>query len=110
MRSSQPDNNPEGTKPVIRVLSIDGGGIRGVAVARILEEIERAMGNKRIHELFDVVVGTSTGGLLTIMATVPQRDKNDPTKQGDVMTAEDAKNFYLNKGAEIFPPTSWIKE
>lgn len=53
----------------IRVLSIDGGGIRGVGVAKILEGIERDTG-KRIHELFDVIVGTSTGGLLSVMMGV----------------------------------------
>jgi len=87
-------------KKVIRILSMDGGGVRGVAVARILEEIETVC-KKPIHELFDVVVGTSTGGLLSIMMTCPT---NYPDKH--IMSAEEAKNFYLNEGTTIFPPKS----
>jgi len=56
-------------KKAIRVLSIDGGGIRGIAVAKILSRIEK-QSQKRIHELFDVIVGTSTGGLLSVLLTV----------------------------------------
>ncbi len=56
-------------KKAIRVLSIDGGGIRGVAVAEILHGIEERLGEP-IHKLFDVIVGTSTGGLLAVMLSV----------------------------------------
>jgi hypothetical protein len=53
----------------IRVLSLDGGGIRGVGTAEII----RVMGNrikertgKELHEFFDLVVGTSTGGIIAV--------------------------------------------
>jgi len=91
----------EAKKKVLRVLSLDGGGIRGVAVATILEEIERAT-NKRIHELFDVVVGTSTGGLLAIMMTIP-------TKEGKILTAAEAKQIYIDKRYEMFKKNPWFK-
>jgi len=89
-------------KKVIRILSMDGGGVRGVAIARILQEIETAC-KQPIHELFDVVIGTSTGGLISIMMGVP-------TTEGKIMSAEDAKNFYLHEGTTIFPPKSTIRK
>lgn len=47
----------------IRILSIDGGGIRGILPARLLEELERRAG-KPAAELFDLIAGTSTGGII----------------------------------------------
>ncbi|MGD2008337.1 MAG: patatin-like phospholipase family protein, partial [Cellvibrionales bacterium] len=43
------------------VLSIDGGGIRGIIPAMVLHHIETATGRSSA-ELFDMMVGTSTGG------------------------------------------------
>jgi predicted acylesterase/phospholipase RssA len=57
------DNRP------IKVLSLDGGGIRGIGEAEMLrdlgERIRKEKG-KQLHEEFDVIVGTSTGGILGI--------------------------------------------
>ncbi|MEM7026379.1 MAG: patatin-like phospholipase family protein, partial [Pseudomonadota bacterium] len=47
----------------IRILSLDGGGIRGLISLEILRHLEEATG-KPIAELFDVVAGTSTGGII----------------------------------------------
>lgn len=44
----------------VRVLALDGGGIRGMGMARFLGHIEKVAGRK-VWELFDVIGGTSTG-------------------------------------------------
>jgi patatin-like phospholipase/acyl hydrolase len=53
-----------------RILSIDGGGIRGIIPANILAFIEKRTG-KPISQLFDLVAGTSTGGILALGLAKP---------------------------------------
>lgn len=79
-------------KDVIKILSIDGGGIRGIIPVTILAELEKRTG-RRIHELFDYIAGTSTGGLLTLFL-----NKSNP------QPAESLFNLYINQGKAIFPP------
>ena len=50
----------------LRILSIDGGGIKGLLPAIVLEEIEDLCAPHTIDQLFDLVVGTSTGGILAL--------------------------------------------
>ena len=57
-----------------KVLAIDGGGVRGIIPAMVLAEIEKQTG-KPIAELFDLVVGTSTGGILALGLVAPDRKK-----------------------------------
>lgn len=57
-------------KDTIKILSIDGGGIRGIIPAILLAEIEKVTG-KKIYELFDFFAGTSTGGILTLLLNKP---------------------------------------
>lgn len=45
------------------ILSVDGGGIRGIIPAIILAEIEQRT-RKTIAEIFDLMAGTSTGGIV----------------------------------------------
>ncbi len=85
-------------KRVFTVLSIDGGGIRGLVPARILQEIEERTG-KPIAELFDMVGGTSTGAILAAGLTVP--DETNPSKPRH--TAQEMKNFYHTLSPKIFP-------
>src|SRR5215213_11927579 len=47
----------------MRVLAIDGGGIRGLIPALVLAELEDRAG-RRVFEMFDLIAGTSTGGIL----------------------------------------------
>src|SRR4051794_34389953 len=81
---------------VIRILSIDGGGIRGLIPARLLVELERISG-RPIAELFDVVAGTSTGGLIGLAASKPG------ARGRPAYSAEDILSIYLEDGPQFFP-------
>lgn len=89
----------------IRILSIDGGGIRGVIPATIVEYIEDKLQefsnnpNARIADYFDMIVGTSTGGILTCFYLVPNHDQNGVTSK---YTAKQALEFYSKYGYSIF--------
>ena len=48
-----------------QILSLDGGGIRGVFIAAFLAEIEER-NNTKITNHFDLIVGTSTGGIIAL--------------------------------------------
>lgn len=80
------------------ILSIDGGGIRGIIPATVLAELERRTG-RRIAELFDLIAGTSTGGILAVALTVPGA--------GDALRwrAEELIDLYVEEGPEIFART-----
>lgn len=89
----------------IRVLSIDGGGIRGVIPARLLEYIEKILreisGDEKaqISDYFDLVAGTSTGGILSAMILAP-----DPG-----YSADDMVKLYVKHGADIFTRSAVAK-
>lgn len=78
-------------KDVITILSIDGGGIRGIIPAILLAEIEKVTG-KKIYELFDFFAGTSTGGILTLLLNKP-----NPLSASDLIELYDGSD-----GKEIF--------
>ncbi|XP_063164384.1 85/88 kDa calcium-independent phospholipase A2 isoform X2 [Candoia aspera] len=59
------DSAPEKSRNQNRLLSLDGGGVRGIALIQFLIAIEKAAG-RPIRELFDWVAGTSTGGILAL--------------------------------------------
>ncbi|XP_042491769.1 patatin-like protein 2 [Macadamia integrifolia] len=87
---------------LITVLSIDGGGIRGIIPATILEFLESQLQeldgeDARLADYFDVIGGTSTGGLVTAMLTAPD-ENNRP-----MFSAKDIKPFYLENSPKIFP-------
>src|SRR5450432_4171345 len=67
----QPSASSHKSPAPIRILSIDGGGIRGIIPARILAHIEE-LTNRPIASLFDLVAGTSTGGILALGLTIPK--------------------------------------
>ena len=49
-----------------RVLSMDGGGVRGIILLMTLQQLERDLGNMPIQAFFDLVIGTSTGGIIAL--------------------------------------------
>ena len=59
------ETNPVHVRPGIRVLFLDGGGIRGLIELMILMEIERITG-KKITDLFDWIIGTSIGAVIAL--------------------------------------------
>jgi patatin-like phospholipase/acyl hydrolase len=86
-----------------RILSIDGGGVRGIIPARILQEIEEKAG-KPIYQLFDMIVGTSTGALIALHLTFPT-DVLCFSKSGNednVQSAEATVGLYRLLSKEIF--------
>ncbi|KAK7557627.1 hypothetical protein IWX91DRAFT_110775 [Phyllosticta citricarpa] len=51
----------------VRILSLDGGGVRGIIELEVLWQIEQALGGKLpIQRFFDLIVGTSSGGLVAL--------------------------------------------
>ena len=75
-----------------RILSIDGGGIRGIFPAAVLAEIEeRFLAGNSIAGYFDLIAGTSTGGILALGF-------------GAELTAAELLKLYVERGCEIFPP------
>jgi predicted acylesterase/phospholipase RssA len=74
----------------MRVLAIDGGGIRGLIPALVLAEIERRS-RRPIAGLFDLVAGTSTGAVLACALTRP-----------NPMTAAQAAALYEREGPQVF--------
>ncbi len=71
-----------------RILAIDGGGIKGLYSAVILEEIEKVYGP--VYQNFNLICGTSTGGIIALALA-------------SGMPASDIVRFYKEKGPSIFP-------
>ena len=92
-----------------RILSIDGGGIRGLIPARILTVLEaklKAAANDptlRIGDCFDLIAGTSTGGILTCALLAPQEDNATRARY----SATDAVDLYMQNAARIFDISFW---
>jgi patatin-like phospholipase/acyl hydrolase len=79
----------------MNVLSVDGGGIRGVIPAMVLAELEERSG-RHTADLFDLIAGTSTGGIIACALTVPGPGG------GPRWTANDLVDLYLTEGPRIF--------
>lgn len=83
-----------------KILSIDGGGIRGIIPAMVLAEIEEMTGVPTA-ENFDLIAGTSTGGILALGLSRPDDEGNAR------FSAEDLVDIYENRGREIFDRSFW---
>jgi len=92
-----------------RILSIDGGGIRGIIpgmfIVALEEKIKQLSGNREAHvsQYFDFFAGTSTGGILVAILLYPS--ETDPTKPK--YSAKEAVDIYLNHGHDIFSTSKW---
>ncbi len=89
-----PDEVPPWSGPC-QILSLDGGGIRGLFSAAVLSKLEEDLGVTVIDH-FDLIVGTSTGGIIAVAL-------------GMGLRPADIVEFYVRKGPEIFSrPSGWI--
>lgn len=73
-----------------KILSLDGGGIKGVYAASILQQCEQHFCNGRLASHFDMVAGTSTGGLIALGL-------------GLNFNTDKIMDFYRKDGRKIFP-------
>jgi uncharacterized protein len=73
----------------LRILSIDGGGMKGILPAVYLKRIEQQLGAP-IYQFFDMICGTSTGGIIALGLAAGIR-------------ASDITDLYIKSGEEIFP-------
>ncbi len=82
-----------------KILSLAGGGIRGIFQAEVLSQLEKQyLNGEPIGKYFDLITGTSTGGIIAIAL-------------GKGLSAQEISEFYRRRGREIFPPvcTIWRK-
>jgi hypothetical protein len=78
---------------IIRILSIDGGGIRGIIPATVLDAI---LGGRPAQDVFHMIAGTSTGGILACGLAKP-----------DPLTPKALRDLYVRHGGEIFDRSWW---
>lgn len=76
-----------------KILSIDGGGTRGLIPATMLALLEKKTG-KRCRDIFDMIAGTSTGGIIAVALA-------------HGLPAQTIADLYLDKAAEIFDDSWW---
>lgn len=76
---------------MFRILSLDGGGIKGAFTASVLATLEKQSG-RRLIDHFDLIVGTSTGGIIAIGLALG-------------IPAAEIRDFYRDHGPTIFPAT-----
>jgi hypothetical protein len=79
-------------KGLFKILSIDGGGTKGLYSAKIIDEIEKEY-NSSICDHFDLICGTSTGGLIALALSLR-------------IPASEIVGFYNNHSSKIFPSRS----
>jgi hypothetical protein len=79
----------QNSKDVFKILSLDGGGIKGIYSSRIIEQFEQKF-SCNIADYFDLLCGTSTGGLIALALSAK-------------ILAKEITDFYYQKGPIIFP-------
>ena len=86
----------------MKVLAIDGGGIRGILPAMVLADLERRT-NRPIIDLFDLIVGTSTGGLVALALACPDAEGKPRHSARDIV------RLYDVEGKRVFSRSVWHK-
>jgi patatin-like phospholipase/acyl hydrolase len=76
----------------VRILSIDGGGIRGIIPAMVVKKL---LGDLKAQEVFHIIAGTSTGGIIACGLAKP-----------NPMSPQEIVDLYVERGSSIFQPVS----
>lgn len=92
------DSTNQANLPV-KVLAIDGGGVRGIIPSHVLVALEDITG-RSVASMFDVIIGTSIGGIGALALSAPNEDGKPD------LTARDVLDFFRNRAGQIFPKTS----
>ena len=90
----------EERRPAVRILAVDGGGIRGIVPAVLLQALQQRL-ERPVSDYFDVIAGTSTGGLIAAALCSPGpggRPRYD---------TEQILGFYTDDCREIFHRSLW---
>lgn len=103
------------TKKYFRILSIDGGGVRGIIPGQVLVALENKLQKKlkdptaRIGQYFDLIAGTSTGGIISCMLTCPTDETRDAPKEKRYpkFTTEEIARIYTDENDKIFSAPFW---
>ena len=107
-------HTPEKT---VRILSFDGGGTRGIIEAEIIRLLEESLNERRkilneesnnekhlyLKDAFDLIGGTSAGGILATFLTTPKKYKSSESKY----TAENLVEILYTKVESMFVPRFW---
>lgn len=76
-----------------KILTIDGGGIKGLYSANVLKHLEERYSGCHLADHFDLICGTSTGGLIALALSIRRK-------------ASEIADFYAKNGEKIFPYVS----
>jgi len=99
---------------MVRILSIDGGGIRGIIPAIVLRDIERRLrragGKRPLAGIFDLIAGTSTGALIALGLALPRQAtagaagrRTEDGNRRAAMSSAAIVRLYERRGQEVFP-------
>lgn len=83
-----------GSDSLFQILSLDGGGIKGLFSAAVLAKVEEDLG-VNVAEHFDLITGTSTGGIIALGLGLGLRPR-------------EIVQFYVSEGPSIFRKKRWI--
>jgi patatin-like phospholipase/acyl hydrolase len=93
-------------KREVKILSVDGGGIRGLIPSMILEELEKRIARRKkerpLCRVFDMMAGTSTGSIIALGLSAPAGEPPAYSRE-PLFSPRDLANIYIERGIEIFP-------
>lgn len=104
-------------EPRFRILAVDGGGIRGLIPALVLERLDALIRERSpgatLASSFDLIAGTSTGGLITLALTTPGPDGNPamtPADMVELYSGPEARRIFDRPPLEQVPGLGYASE